>query len=157
MTGMGTHPGMDSGPCCVIGSTRSYWVKPAEGSAGSIPVTGSAVGVADESQWLCTEPLQAKPGLGMNLQQHTYPSGQRVAAQNPYQREIRAAGHGDLESLALAGSNPVRVHVNGEEKEKRVATPVALSEDGMTFLSRRELDDYREQKVMLAWMRGAHV
>lgn len=45
--------------------------------------------------------------------------------------------------------------MNGEEKE-RVA-PVVLREDGITFLSRDELDRYREQKMMLAWEEGAHV
>lgn len=44
--------------------------------------------------------------------------------------------------------------MNGEEKEK--VAPLTLREDGITFLSRRELDEYREQKMMLAWQEGAH-
>jgi hypothetical protein len=45
--------------------------------------------------------------------------------------------------------------VNGEEKEKSVP-PVVLGEDGITFLSRKELDEYRDQKIQLAWQEGAY-
>lgn len=44
--------------------------------------------------------------------------------------------------------------------EKEVDTPVSpvvLQEDGITFLSVKELDDYREQKILLAWQEGAYV
>ncbi|AXH66301.1 hypothetical protein SEA_SATIS_140 [Streptomyces phage Satis] len=37
-----------------------------------------------------------------------------------------------------------------------MATPVVLSEDGITFLSRQELDAYRDQKIQLAWQAGAY-
>lgn len=50
-----------------------------------------------------------------------------------------------------------RAYVNGEEKEEKVAAPATLREDGITFLSREELDDYREQQVTLAWQEGAYV
>jgi|EndMetStandDraft_2_1072991.scaffolds.fasta_scaffold2209708_2 hypothetical protein len=43
-----------------------------------------------------------------------------------------------------------------KEKEKPVG-PVVLQEDGITFLSVKELDDYREQKILLAWQEGAYV
>lgn len=47
--------------------------------------------------------------------------------------------------------------MNGEEKdEKLAATPVAIQEDGITFLSRRELEEYREQQMMLAWNDGVY-
>lgn len=50
-----------------------------------------------------------------------------------------------------------RAHVNGEEKETAQEVQVVLIEDGQRFFSRRELDEYREQKVMLAWEAGAYV
>lgn len=44
-----------------------------------------------------------------------------------------------------------------EKEEKAVGVkPVALTEDGQTFLSVRELDEYRTQKVMLAWQAGSY-
>lgn len=51
-----------------------------------------------------------------------------------------------------------RAHVNGEENEtKTVAVQTVLVEDGITFLSRAELDRCREQKITLAWQEGAYV
>jgi hypothetical protein len=49
--------------------------------------------------------------------------------------------------------------VNGEEKktEEPKQLPFFAVEDGITFLSRKDLDDYREQKIMLAWQEGAYV
>ena len=47
--------------------------------------------------------------------------------------------------------------MDGEEKKEEVAAPAALQEDGITFLSRRELDEYSEQTVMLAWQEGSYV
>lgn len=48
--------------------------------------------------------------------------------------------------------------MNGEEKkEVAPAGPVVIQEDGITFLSRKELDEYREQKILLAWQEGAYV
>lgn len=41
--------------------------------------------------------------------------------------------------------------------EKEAEGPVVLVEDGHTFLSQKELDDYREQKILLAWLEGAYV
>lgn len=49
-----------------------------------------------------------------------------------------------------------RTHVK-EEREEAAEKPVVLIEDGNTFLSQGELDDYREQKVMLAWQEGMYV
>lgn len=47
--------------------------------------------------------------------------------------------------------------MNGEVKElEQKSEPIVLIEDGITFCSRRELDDYREQKIMLAWQEGAY-
>jgi hypothetical protein len=37
------------------------------------------------------------------------------------------------------------------EREKQAEESETFVEDGNTFLSRKELDDYREQKMMLAW------
>jgi len=45
--------------------------------------------------------------------------------------------------------------VNESEQEKAPKIGV-LVEDGITFLSQRELDDYREQKIMLAWEEHAY-
>jgi hypothetical protein len=60
------------------------------------------------------------------------------------------------ETSTAHGFESRRAHVNGEEKKEEV-TPVTLQEDGITFLSRKELDEYREQKIMLAWQEGAYV
>ena len=45
--------------------------------------------------------------------------------------------------------------MNGEEK--KAEAPVVIREDGITFLSREELDEYREQRILLAWQEGAYV
>jgi hypothetical protein len=37
------------------------------------------------------------------------------------------------------------------EREERAGEPETFVEDGNTFLSKKELDDYREQKMLLAW------
>ena len=51
-----------------------------------------------------------------------------------------------------------RAHVNGKENEtEEPVQPVVIREDGITFLSRKELDEYREQQVLLAWQEGAYV
>jgi len=44
-----------------------------------------------------------------------------------------------------------------EKESEGPVKPVVLQEDGITFLSVKELDEYREQKVMLAWQEGAYV
>jgi hypothetical protein len=31
-----------------------------------------------------------------------------------------------------------------------------VQEDGITFLSRKELDDYRDQEAQIAWQDGEH-
>lgn len=48
--------------------------------------------------------------------------------------------------------------MNGEVKEpEKDREPIILIEDGTPFLSRDELDKYREQKITLAWQEGAYV
>lgn len=49
-----------------------------------------------------------------------------------------------------------RTHVN-TEREERAGESETFVEDGNTFLSREELDDYREQKMLLAWEGYAYV
>lgn len=73
---------------------------------------------------------------------------------NPFQRRGQAVERNWIFLLARRFES-CRAHVNGEEKEE-VATPVVLSEDGITFLSRQELDAYRDQKIQLAWQAGAY-
>jgi hypothetical protein len=48
--------------------------------------------------------------------------------------------------------------VNEKEKEEGDGPkgPVTLREDGNTFLSREELDEYRTQKVNMAWLDGIY-
>jgi hypothetical protein len=43
------------------------------------------------------------------------------------------------------------------EREEKAETPETFVEDGNTFLSKKELDDYREQKITLAWEGYAYV
>lgn len=59
-------------------------------------------------------------------------------------------------SPVARGFKSRRTHVNGQENETEKGGPVVLVEDGQRFLSREELDRYREQKVMLAWEAGAY-
>ena len=51
--------------------------------------------------------------------------------------------------------------MNGEEKNEGEAElnqlPFFAVEDGLTFLSRESLDEYRGQKAMLAWQEGDYV
>lgn len=73
---------------------------------------------------------------------------------NPFQRRGQAVERNWIFFLARRFES-CRAHVNGEERET-VATPVVLIEDGITFLSQRELDDYRDQQIQMAWQAGAY-
>lgn len=43
------------------------------------------------------------------------------------------------------------------EREEQAEEPETFVEDGNIFLSREELDYYREQKILLAWEGYAYV
>lgn len=43
------------------------------------------------------------------------------------------------------------------EREEQDEEPETFVEDGNTFLSKEELDRYREQKILLAWEGYAYV
>lgn len=77
---------------------------------------------------------------------------------NPFQRRGQETGEGWNPS-AVRGFESYRAHVKEKEKEETAGPkrPVALREDGETFLSLAELERYREQKVMMAWEAGAYV
>jgi hypothetical protein len=73
---------------------------------------------------------------------------------NPSQRRGQAADW-IWRIQAARGFESRCVHVNESEQEKTPKVGV-LVEDGITFLSQRELDDYREQKIVLAWEEHAY-
>lgn len=55
--------------------------------------------------------------------------------------------------ILVRGFKSHRAHMNGKEESGGGFIAV---EDGITFLSRSELDEYRAQKVLIAWQEGTH-
>lgn len=140
-------------------STPLYWVKPARGDAGSNPVVDSEAEEEEEPLVPCRRPVWAHDLCKRNLGRVDQPGGAHARVVkggllNPSQRRRQAADW-IWRIQAARGFESRCAHVNESEQEKAPKVGV-LVEDGITFLSQRELDDYREQKIMLAWEEHAY-